>query len=151
MDHLVEVDEQQKFAWGDLWALGRGLPRARSGSGSGIPAYTTWYATPRVYTSVCYLICNRSVHTFKLLSFTLYHLILNAQHLILVACFRSDCVNYIMQERVQSTTLCIVEKSRCRFLIWTPSHHSHLTPVSAPSVAQFPFLVFWISLLWFPF
>ena len=70
MDHLVEVDEQQKFAWGDLWALGRGLPRARSGSGDlaflhiqpdmqhqeCTPVYATWYATEVYIHSSFYLL-----------------------------------------------------------------------------------------------
>ena len=140
MDHLVEVDEQQKFAWGDLWALGRGLPRARSGSGDLAFLHIQPDMQHQEGTSVFNLICNRCtrIHSsFYLLPWIVTQCLVP----ILVTCLRSDWMNYTyMQERVQSTTLCIVEESRCRFLIWTPSHHSHLTPVSAPSVAQCWFL-----------
>ena len=75
--------EQQKFAWGDLWTCGRGLPRARSGTGDLAFLHIQPDMQHQECTSVFHLICNTSV----------FYLICNrgvpvldAQYLILVAC-----------------------------------------------------------------
>ena len=84
--------EQQKFAWGDLWTCGRGLPRARSGTGDLAFLHIQPDMQHQECTSVFHLICNTSVF-YLICKTSVFYLICNrgvpvldAQYLILVAC-----------------------------------------------------------------
>ena len=135
------LDEQQKFAWGDLWER-RGLPRARSGGDLAFLHIQPdmQHQFTRVYKCMLPDIQHRCTysHTLKIVSLRYWASVLDDQYLILVACFipQDKLHGCSRTQRKKSLQLSgIVEL--CRFLIWTPSPTTlnPLTPVSAPRVA----------------